>query len=183
MTDFDLHLLPASASEDPALVERIAELINAVYVVAEEGLWIEGATRTTMEEVVRLVQAGEIVVARRDGEVVGCVRVQRLDDRAGEFGMLAADPAHRGGGIGGELIRFSEDKCRADGLTTMQLELLVPRDWKHPIKQFLDAWYTRLGYRVTRVGKIDEAYPELAPLLATPCDFVIYSKDLRTALR
>ena len=37
-----------------------------------------------------------------------------------------------------------------------------------------------MGYRIARTGTIDEAYPELAPLLATPCDFVIYRKDLTT---
>jgi hypothetical protein len=37
------------------------------------------------------------------------------------------------------------------------------------------------GYVETRRGTIDEAYPHLAPLLATPCDFVIYRKDLATA--
>ena len=60
----------------------------------------------------------------------------------------------------------------------MQLELLVPRGWSHPSKVFLDQWYTRMGYRVTRTGAIEEAYPELAPLLATPCDFLIYRKPL-----
>jgi hypothetical protein len=60
----------------------------------------------------------------------------------------------------------------------MQLELLVPRGWTHPTKEFLAAWYMRIGYRVTRTGAIDEAYPALAPLLATPCDFVIYHKRL-----
>jgi hypothetical protein len=46
------------------------------------------------------------------------------------------------------------------------------------MKEFLAGWYTRIGYRVARTGTIDEAYPALAPLLATPCDFVIYHKDL-----
>jgi GNAT superfamily N-acetyltransferase len=117
-------------------------------------------------------------VARFRGQIVGCVRVQRLDEGTGEFGMLVADPAHRGVGVGRGLVRFAEQQCRADGLATMQLELLVPRDWTHPTKEFLDGWYTRIGYRVARTGTIDEAYPTLAPLLATPCDFVIYHKDL-----
>jgi hypothetical protein len=29
-----------------------------------------------------------------------------------------------------------------------------------------------------RIGQFEESYPELAPFLATPCDFVIYHKDL-----
>ena len=108
------------------------------------------------------------------------MRVQRLDERTGESGMLAADPAHRGLGVGRELrpLRRAQEQRRRR-LRDMQLELLVPAG--------LDAsgqgvprrsWYTRIGYRVTRTGAIDEAYPALAPLLATPCDFLIYRKPL-----
>jgi len=32
--------------------------------------------------------------------------------------------------------------------------------------------------RPMRTGQLEESYPELAPLLATPCDFVIYHKNL-----
>jgi len=177
-TPLEIQTLPAGASDDATLMERIADLVNVVYAVAEDGLWTDDATRTTVDEVAELTRAGQIAVARLDGRIVGCVRVQRLDGSAGEFGMLAADPAHRGLGIGRELLRFAERACRADGLATMQLELLVPRDWTHPSKEFLAAWYTRAGYGVARTGTIDEAYPALAPLLATPCDFVIYRKDL-----
>jgi GNAT superfamily N-acetyltransferase len=133
-----------------------------------------------VDEVAELTGAGEIVVARLRGRIVGCVRIQRLDEGTGEFGMLAADPAHRGVGVGRELVGFVERKCRADGLATMQLELLVPRSWAHPTKKFLATWYTRSGYRVARTGTINDAYPALAPLLATPCDFAIYHKDLAT---
>jgi hypothetical protein len=56
--------------------------------------------------------------------------------------------------------------------------VLMPREWTHPVKEFLHAWYTRIGYRPVRRGTIDEHYPQLAPLLATPCDFVVYEKDL-----
>jgi GNAT superfamily N-acetyltransferase len=173
-----IHQLPATASADTAVIERVTDLINEVYAVAEEGLWLDGATRTTVDEVAELILAGQIAVARLRGQIVGCVRVQRLDEGTGEFGMLVADPAHRGVGVGRGLVRFAERQCRADGLATMQLELLVPRDWTHPTKEFLDAWYTRIGYRVVRTGTIDEAYPDLAPLLATRCDFVIYRKEL-----
>lgn len=150
--------------------------------MAEDGLWTEGATRTKVDEVAALTRAGHIAVARMDGRIVGSVRVQRLDEGTGEFGMLVADPAHRGVGVGRELVRFAEGKCRTDGLGTMQLELLVPREWSHPTKEFLADWYTRIGYRITRTGTIDEAYPALAPLLATPCDFVIYQKELAAGI-
>ena len=83
-------------------------------------------------------------------------------------------------GIGRELVRFAERWSREQGLDTMQLEVLVPRQWSHPSKEFLRAWYTRIGYRPVRTGQFEESYPELAPLLATPCDFVIYHKSMRT---
>jgi Acetyltransferase (GNAT) family len=97
--------------------------------------------------------------------------------------MLVADPAHRRRGVGRELIGFAERWSQAQGLATMQLELLVPRHWRHPAKEFLKAWYTRIGYRPIRTGLIEESYPELAPHLATPCDFVIYHKHLPTVER
>jgi ribosomal protein S18 acetylase RimI-like enzyme len=174
----EIQLLAAAESDDAKLMARITELTNQVYAVAEDGLWTAGATRTTLDEVVELTRAGQIAVARLSGRVVGCVRVQRLDEGKGEFGMLAADPAHRGVGVGRELVRFAESTSSAEGIRSMQLELLVPRDWTHPTKVFLAAWYKRLGYRVARTGAIEEAYPALAPLLATPCDFVTYEKRL-----
>jgi GNAT superfamily N-acetyltransferase len=174
----EVRLLRAAASADTPLMQRIADLANEVYAVAERGLWAHGATRTTTAEIAELTRAGQVATASLNGELVGCVRVQRLDGDTGEFGMLAADAAHRGIGVGRELLRFAERKCRAEGLGTMQLELLVPRGWTHPAKELLADWYTRIGYRVARTGTIEEAYPGLAPLLATPCDFVIYRKRL-----
>jgi ribosomal protein S18 acetylase RimI-like enzyme len=176
----EVELLSPHAHADATLMERISELANEVYAVAEAGLWTDGATRTTVGEIADNTRAGQIAVARVGGQVVGCVRLQRLDERTGEFGMLCADPAHRGVGIGRELIRFAERTAGANGMSTMQLELLVPRDWTHRTKQFLADWYSRIGYRIARTGTIDELYPELAPLLATPCDLVIYRKELTT---
>ncbi|MCZ4602649.1 GNAT family N-acetyltransferase [Streptomyces sp. Lzd4kr] len=172
------YVSPARAG-DPGLVASVAGLINEVYEVAEEGLWVEGTTRTNAQEVESFVRSAEIVTARVDGDVVGCVRIQRLDERTGEFGMLAAAPKRRGTGIGRELVRFAEQDGRQKGFEVMQLELLVPREWSQPSKVFLNEWYTRIGYRVSATGAIEDYYPELAPLLATTCDFVIYHKILK----
>jgi GNAT superfamily N-acetyltransferase len=160
--------------EDVGQAPRLTELINDVYAVAESGMWVDGAQRTTVEAMRALIAAGEIVVT--DG---GVVRVRRLSADRGEFGMLAADPARRGEGIGRALVAFAEQHCAPLG--TMQLELLVPRDFKHPSKVFLDEWYRRLGYRVVRRTRLAEFNPELEPLLATPCELLIYEKALPAA--
>ena len=175
----DVQIAPAEAAEDTALVSQLAALVNSVYAVAEEGLWADGTPRTTPAEMVGLIATGQIAVARAKEQIVGAVRIQRLDTGEGELGMLVADPTHRGTGVGRELVRFAERWSREQGLDTMQLEVLVPRQWSHPSKEFLKAWYTRVGYRPVRTGQIEDSYPDLAPLLATPCDFVIYHKSLR----
>jgi len=40
------------------------------------------------------------------------------------------------------------------------------------------AWYGHRGYRLSRTTTLDEAYPHLTPLLATPCDLEIHAKPL-----
>ncbi|NKE63559.1 GNAT family N-acetyltransferase [Lentzea sp. PSKA42] len=168
-------------ADEAGLAAEIADLVNRVYAEAEAGIWAEGATRTTEAEVVDLIHAGQIAVARSDKRVVGAVRIQQLDDGVGEFGMLVAAPEERGTGVGRDLVSFAEHWASERGLKSMQLELLVPRTWTHPVKEFLRGWYTRIGYRVVRTGSLDEAYPALVPHLACPCDFVIFQKDLGRA--
>ncbi len=158
--------------------ERIADLVNLVYTESERGLWIDGAQRTSAREITAFVGAGELAVARVDGRPAGVVRIQQLDPDTGEFGMLAVDPAIRGRGVGRDLVRFAEDTCRERGSTVMRLELLVPRGWVLESKEFLHAWYSRLGYRLDRVGTFDQDYPHLAPHLAGPTDYRIYLKRL-----
>jgi GNAT superfamily N-acetyltransferase len=173
--------VPATTPEDQRLVREITDLVNRVYATAESGLWVQRAARTTTTEIAEMIATDQITLARVEGQIVGSIRIQQLDDGIGEFGMLVADPDHRGEGVGRELVRFAEELSRQRGLAIMQLELLVPRGWSHPTKEFLHAWYTRIGYRPVRTGGIEESYPHLAPLLATTCDFVVYHKSLTVA--
>jgi ribosomal protein S18 acetylase RimI-like enzyme len=174
----DITLLPTAASADAQLMHEVTDLVNRVYAIAEKGQWLPGTTRTTVDEITRCTRAGQIFVARRDGALAGSIRVQHLDATTGESGMLAVDPAYRNLGIGRELRRFVVEHLRRQGMTTLQIELLVPRDWTQPSKQFMADWNTRFGYQVVRRGSFEDQYPELAPFLATPCDFVIYQMAL-----
>jgi GNAT superfamily N-acetyltransferase len=191
---FRIEVLSAAAAADASVVSALTGLINDVYAEAERGLWRDGATRTTEQEVASLARAGEFAVVAAGGlaagglaagglaaggRILGCVRIQRLGAGISEFGMLAVADSHRGTGMGSELVRFAEATARRAGHATMQLELLVPREWTHPSKEFLAQWYARIGYTVFRTGCTDEFYPQLTPLLATPCDFVVYRKDIR----
>jgi GNAT superfamily N-acetyltransferase len=176
-----IEMLGAEDSRDPRLVGQLADLINRVYAVAEAGLWIDGATRTTANEMAELIAAGEIAVARGDGEIVGSVRIRDVADDASEFGMLVAAFEQRRTGVGRALVEFAERRTRERGRRAMQLELLVPREWQHPSKEFLKKWYGRIGYRLIRTGGMADAYPHLAPMLATPCDLLGYEKPFERA--
>jgi GNAT superfamily N-acetyltransferase len=176
----EIALVPPPTAVDGAFLAETTDLINRVYADAEKGLWVDGTARTSPDELAGIVRAGELAVARLDGRLVGAVRVRRLASGEGEFGMLVASPDHRGIGLGRRLVEFAERWARERGLDTMQLELLVPRDWTHPVKEFLREWYTRIGYRPVRRADLADDYPALAPLLATPCDFVVYHKPLST---
>jgi ribosomal protein S18 acetylase RimI-like enzyme len=152
--------------------------VNQAYLEGEKGLWRDSTGRTTPAEMAGLAGRGQLAVARRHGTIIGTVRVQLLAPGLGQLGMLAADPGERGSGVGRELVRYAEQHVRAAGATTMQLELLVPVDGEHPVKEFLRTWYTRIGY--TRVGTqaLADDYPELAPRLAVPCELLVFHKPL-----
>ncbi len=124
----EIEVLPPSAGA--AVIERVTGLVNQVYAESEKGLWRESTDRTSVAEVAGFVRAGEIAVAFVEGgfvagDIAGSVRIRRLDEATGEFGMLAADPARRGLGVGRELVRFAERVSRDAGCREMQLELLV----------------------------------------------------------
>jgi hypothetical protein len=60
----------------------------------------------------------------------------------------------------------------------VQVELLVPRDWVHPEKDRLRAWYLRLGYSIVRYAPFEEVAAHAGSQLATPCEFLILRKSL-----
>jgi GNAT superfamily N-acetyltransferase len=174
----EIEIAAPAPAEDASFVAEVTDLVNTVYADGEKGIWVAGAARTDRDELASLIRAGELGVARREGEVLGAVRIRRLPSGEGEFGMLAAHPAHRGTGLGRELVAFAEGWARDQGVRTMQLEVLFPNEWEHPTKVFLRDWYIRSGYQVVRKGDFAEDYPGLVPHLATACDYLIFTKAL-----
>ncbi len=175
-----VDLLEPEAGTEAALADELSALVNDVYAVAEKGLWRDGTTRTSPRDLGELIAAGEILVASTpDRGIVGCVRVHDVAEDTSEFGILVAAPDQRGTGIGRALLDEVERRSRDRGLGAVQLELLVPREWNHPVKEFLTSWYGRRGYGLVRTTTLDGPYPHLAPLLATPCDLQIRRKELR----
>lgn len=172
-------MLPSNESTNIKDLEFITNMVNRVYAASEKGLWKQGAVRTTVEEIAEFTSHREMAVARLAGRIVGCVRIQRIDEETGEFGMLAVDEEYQGMGIGRELIRFAEQTCRKEHVRKMQLELLVPSEGAHQAKVILENWYKRLGYQPIYTESVEALFPKLAHLLAIPCKFIVFQKNLK----
>jgi GNAT superfamily N-acetyltransferase len=159
-------------------IKRLSDLINEVYDDAESGMWKRKGTRTNPAEVERFLRAQALILAEIDGLLVGSVNVNLMSDGVGEFGMLVADLNHRGKGIGSALVDRAENWARDMACHTMRLELLTPRSWTHPSKEFLKQWYSRIGYKLQATESFEILYPDLVPELATECDFTVWHKPL-----
>jgi GNAT superfamily N-acetyltransferase len=159
-------------------IRRLSDLINEVYDDAELGMWKRVGTRTTADEVERLLRAHALILAEIDGVIVGSVNVSLMGDGVGEFGMLVADRSLRGAGIGSALVRHAEKWARERACHTMRLEVLAPRGWTHLSKEFLRQWYSRLGYAPLATEPFEVMHPELVSELATECDFTVWGKSL-----
>ena len=175
--------LEAASADDELLVEEVAGLVNRAYALGESGLWLDGWSRITPAEVAEAIRDGEMLVATVEGRMAGCAHVRRLDATIADLGLVSADPDQRGRGVGRELVRAAEELMRSRGLTTAQLELLVPEGRVHPEKDRLRAWYSRLGYRVVRTAPFEEVATHAASQLATRCEFLVFQKPLSPRAR
>lgn len=172
-----VELLPRCASGDRALVDEVVAVVNDAYVVAEEGLWRPGLTRTDPRQTAEAIERHEVAVAWLDDEVVGSVSSRLLDEQTGWFGALAARVDRGGRGIGRRLVTFAEDRMRAAGATTMQLELIVP-SIPHPHTDRLARWYRSLGYRDIEHRTLAELDPPAVEYLLAPCTVAVMHKSL-----
>jgi GNAT superfamily N-acetyltransferase len=174
----EVTLLDPDDARDEVLVDELVHIVNEAYAVGEAGLWLEGTSRIQPGEIREAIRGGGALTATADGRILGCAYVRPLDADRADLGLVSAVLERWGSGIGRELVRSAEELMRSRGATTMQLELLVPKEWAHPEKDRLRAWYTRLGYRVVRVAPFEEVAAHLASQLATPCEFLIFRKSL-----
>jgi GNAT superfamily N-acetyltransferase len=169
---------PAEADLEASKIKQLSDLINEVYDDAESGMWKHPGTRTNPSEVKRLLRNQALILAEIDGMLVGAVNVNLMNDGIGEFGMLVADLNQRGKGIGSALVARAENWARDMACHTMRLELLTPRNWAHPSKEFLKKWYSRIGYKPQATESFEILHPELVSELATECDFTVWHKSL-----
>lgn len=176
----------ASLADNETFARQLTNFINSVYIGGEAEFWKGGKLeRCQPPEVRDLIRSAELAIAWRKGspqtegrDVVGCIKMQMVDEKTSTFGLLTSDPAYRGKGIGRELVRFAETWAKQQGAVVMQMELLYADGWHHPLKTRLGEWYERAGYEFVRSMSFAEMFPELSKLLDKPCNLRVYQKPL-----
>ena len=175
-------------------VETITTMINDVYRVGEKGILIDtGANpfhRVTKDEILDMIIQGKMLVLAEDSfkqDIVGCIKMDLLDDNIGEWGCLAVTVANQSKGYGNALVSAIETHMQeAYGCKMAQLELLAPTHWKHEHKERLRLWYQRMGYEMKVPGDYSASTQTLKEgsilgdrfCLATDADFTTCQKHL-----
>ncbi|MGW0662599.1 GNAT family N-acetyltransferase [Streptodolium elevatio] len=144
------HFRTATAEDVPALVA----LIESAYRGdssrrgwTTEADLLEGQ-RTDPEGVADVVNGADsrMLLAFRDGKLLGCCQLERRAEGVAYFGMFAVDPAQQGGGLGRTLLAEAERAAVVDwGSGEMHMTVIRQRE-------DLIAWYVRRGY--ARTGRM-----------------------------
>ncbi|EGD59164.1 GCN5-related N-acetyltransferase [Novosphingobium nitrogenifigens DSM 19370] len=135
---------PATPADVPALrvlVERAyrGDSARGGWTHEADLLDDERTSDTTLEQTI-VDPATRVVLAERDGALLGTVTVQDLGDGRAYLGMLCVDPALQAGGIGRALIEAAEQAARREfGASIMEMTVIDRRTE-------LLAWYERRGY-------------------------------------
>lgn len=125
--------------------------------------------RTSADELTGLIADPDRVVllAHRDGVLIGCVQVARAGEDLAYLGMLTVEPTLQASGLGRRLLAAAEVEA-VSRFGARRMEMTVIRR-----RAELIAWYERRGYAPTgetRPFPVDPPRPELA--------FVVLEKGL-----
>lgn len=180
---FSISVSTSVDAHDEVLVRNVVDMVNAAYERGEKGMWQGDAVRTNIVEMTELLASSKMLLSREQSPsclLVGCVYVNKsFGKHLGELGMLCIADSHLGKGLGLSLVKAAEEYCYSHGCTNMRLELLSPRSYVHEVKDWLDKWYTRLGYVKGQPEDFGAAFPRIQPLLACDCVFTPYIKQLK----
>lgn len=167
----DIAVRPATCDDVAALhplIERAyrGETAKAGWTHEADLLFDD---RTSAAELASLIADPDrvILLAHRDGALIGCVQVARVGDDLAYLGMLTVEPTLQASGLGRRLLAAAESEAVARfGACRMEMTVIHRR-------AELIAWYERRGYAPTdetRPFPVDPPRPEL--------DFVVLDKAL-----
>jgi ribosomal protein S18 acetylase RimI-like enzyme len=165
----------------PADAPAILELVQGAYrgEGSRRGWTTEadllGGQRTDLEALGEILEdpSQAMLLAERDGALVGCILIADRGEGTGYFGMLAVDPARQSGGVGRALLAAAQaEVVRRWDARVLQMQVF----WQ---RAELIGWYERMGFRrtgETRPFPMDE--PRMGLPLRTDLWFEVFEKPL-----
>ena len=168
---------------DYSQVADIVDLINEAYEFGESGLWISGKKRVRNEEEVReLLKRGRVIIVVTPGKqekIVGVVCVKSADKNTGMISMLSCHKDYLSQGVGNTLVESAEQLSKELGFKEVRMMLFQPKYFKHPFKERLRKWYTKLGYTSGQPEPIPKDIMDIVrPLFAVECEMTVFCKQL-----
>lgn len=142
-----LLIRPASRDDLPRLhpvIERAYRGETARLGWTHEADLIEGQ-RTDLDTLGGIVDdpAQRLLVAERDGEIIGCVQVSDRGNGLAYLGLLCVDPTLQAAGLGKQIVAAAEATARGTfGAQTMEMTVIDSR-------RRLIEFYERRGYAVS----------------------------------
>lgn len=127
-----VSLRPATATDVP----RLTELVRAAY--ASYVVRLGRPPRPMTDDYAELLRSHRVIVAERDGEILGLV-ILGVNDEGFFVDNVAVDPAHQGIGVGKALLEHAESAARDAGFDSIYL-------YTHERMVENLALYSRIGY-------------------------------------
>jgi len=121
-------------------VPALARVINDAYRVEEFFLGGPRISEPELRDKLATPGAAFLVIdGPAPGTLAGAVYVELREGR-GYFGLLAADPARQGEGLGRALVEAAEAHCRSAGCTVLDIDVVN-------LRLELPAFYARFGFQ------------------------------------
>ncbi|RZS79982.1 putative N-acetyltransferase YhbS [Motilibacter rhizosphaerae] len=113
----ELTFRPMATAEDAAAFRSLNEEWIRLHFTLED------EDRRQLEDPFTSIVApgGEVLLAELDGEVVGCVALRPEGDGVYELSKMTVAPAHRGAGLGRQILLAAIERARERGAATLFL--------------------------------------------------------------
>lgn len=170
----------SSANENLTRKEKelLHNIMRQAYAETEIEIWGENYVRMDREEYFDLIYQGSILYATLENEICGSIYFYRITDDVYGFSLLCTREGYKHKGVGRTLIEAVEAEAKKTGASSIQIEILRPRDFDTEPKTILRKWYESLGYTFLSSDNFADSSPDQALLLKVPSNFDRYIKKI-----
>ena len=136
---------PVSRADISPFADQDVDAVRLLLVEYASSLSVDLAFQSFDDELAGLPgryapPGGALLIARVDGEPIGCVGLRPLDEETCELKRLFVRPAHRGDGTGLRLAEEAVAEARRLGYRRLRLDTI-------PGMERAQALYERIGFR------------------------------------